>query len=54
MAKNRHNAGRKKAEGDRHMYTVAKDVHEWIMKRGGGQYLTDTVRIIIAANRMEE
>lgn len=41
-------SGRPKQEGERHMYTVADDVHEWIMKHGGGQYITDTFRIIIA------
>jgi hypothetical protein len=30
------------------MYTVADDVHEWIMAHGGGQYLTDTIRTIMA------
>lgn len=40
--------GRPKQEGNRHMYTVADDVHEWIMKHGGGQYITDTFRVIIA------
>ena len=40
--------GRPKVEGDRHMYTVADDVHEWIMAHGGGQYLTDTIRTIMA------
>ena len=40
--------GRKKQEGERHMYTVADDAHEWIMSHGGGQYITDTMRIIKA------
>ena len=40
--------GRPKAEGERHMYTVADDVHEWIMAHGGGQYLTDIFRTIMA------
>ena len=42
--------GRPKAEGERHMYTVADDVHEWIMSHGGGQYLTDTFRTIMAVH----
>lgn len=40
--------GRPKAEGGRHMYTVADDVHEWIMSHGGGQYLTIIFRVIMA------
>ena len=44
--------GRPKAEGERHMYTVADDVHQWIMEHGGGQYLTDLVRTIRAAQQM--
>lgn len=40
--------GRPKQEGERHMYTVADDVHEWIMAHGGGQYITDTIRTIKA------
>lgn len=40
--------GRPKQEGERHMYTVADDVHQWIMQHGGGQYITDTFRVIMA------
>ena len=43
--------GRKKQEGERHMYTVADDVHRFIMEHGGGQYITDTIRVIIAVSR---
>lgn len=43
--------GRKKQEGDRHMYTVADDAHEWIMSHGGGQYITDIMRVIMATNK---
>lgn len=53
MAKNERNAGRKRMEGERHMYTVASDAHAYIMKHGGGQWLTDIVRVIIAANTKE-
>lgn len=49
MKKATQNAGRPKVEGDRHMYTVSRDAHEWIMQHGGGKYLTDTMRIIMAA-----
>lgn len=45
--------GRPKQEGDRHMYTVADDVHEWIMAHGGGQYITDTMRIIMSMQQKE-
>ena len=45
-------AGRKKHEGSRHMYTVADDVHEWIMLHGGGQYLTDMLRAIMHAEAL--
>lgn len=44
----RQGGGRPKQEGDRHMYTVADDAHEWIMDHGGGQYITDTMRTIKA------
>ena len=30
------------------MYTVADDAHEWIMRHGGGQYITDIMRVIKA------
>lgn len=46
-------AGRKKHEGSRHMYTVADDVHEWIMLHGGGQYLTDMFRAIMHVEALE-
>ena len=42
--------GRPKVEGERHMYTVSDDAHEWIMQHGGGQYNTDTMRIIKATS----
>lgn len=32
------------------MYTVADDVHRFIMKHGGGQYITDTFRAIMAVS----
>lgn len=44
-------AGRKRQEGERHMYTVADDVHRFIMEHGGGQYITDTIRIIKAMQK---
>ena len=35
------------------MYTVADDVHEWIMLHGGGQYLTDMFRAIMHVEALE-
>ena len=43
--------GRPKQDGERHMYTVADDAHEWIMAHGGGQYITDTMRLIKAVQK---
>lgn len=43
--------GRNRTEGERHMYTVADDAHEWIMAHGGGQYITDTIRVIKAVQK---
>lgn len=41
-------AGRPAMEGKTRRYTVADDVHEWIMAHGGGKYITDTMRTIMA------
>ena len=30
---------------------VADDVHTWIMAHGGGQYITDTMRTIMAVQK---
>lgn len=40
--------GRKPAEGKKHQYVVADDVHEWIMHQGGSKYINDTFRAIKA------
>lgn len=40
--------GRPSMEGKTRRYTVADDVHEWIMQHGGGKYITDTMRTIMA------
>lgn len=40
--------GRKPAEGKKHQYVVADDVHEWIMRQGGSKYINDTFRAIKA------
>ena len=39
-------AGRPAMEGSTRRYIVADDAHEWILKHGGGQYITDTMRMI--------
>ena len=41
-------AGRPANEGRRRQYVVADDVHEWIIKHGGGKYITETMRTIMA------
>lgn len=41
-------AGRPAMKGKTHRYIVADDVHEWIIQHGGGQYITDTMRSIMA------
>ena len=30
---------------------VADDVHEWILAHGGGKYITDTMRTIMAVQQ---
>lgn len=44
-------AGRPSMEGKTRRYTVADDVHEWIMAHGGGKYITDTMRTIMAVQQ---
>lgn len=41
-------SGRPAMEGRTRKYIVADDVHEWILQHGGGQYITDTMRTIMA------
>lgn len=41
-------AGRPAMEGHTRRYMVADDVHEWIMAHGGGKYITETMRTIMA------
>lgn len=40
--------GRPAIEGKRRQYVVADDVHDWIMAHGGGKYITETMRTIMA------
>ena len=44
-------AGRPAMEGKTRRYIVAEDVHEWIMQHGGGKYITDTMRTIMAVQK---
>ena len=44
-------ADRPAMEGKTRRYTVADDVHEWIMQHGGGKYITDTMRTIMAVQQ---
>ena len=41
-------SGRPSMEGKTRRYIVADDVHEWILAHGGGKYITDTMRTIMA------
>lgn len=43
----RKGAGRKKAEGERHMYTIPSDVAQWIKKHGEGAYIAQVMREIM-------
>ena len=47
-------AGRPAMEGRTRRYIVADDVHEWIIQHGGGQYITDTMRTIMAVQQGNE
>ena len=44
-------AGRPAMEGKTRRYIVSDDAHEWIMAHGGGKYITDTVRTIMAVQK---
>lgn len=41
-------------EGTRRTYVVANDVHEYIMRHGGGKWLTEIVRAIKAVSNDQE
>lgn len=41
-------AGRPAMKGKTHRYIVADDVHQWILQNGGGKYITETMRTIMA------
>ena len=38
-------------EGKTRRYIVSDDAHEWIMQHGGGKYITDTMRTIMAVQQ---
>lgn len=44
-------SGRPSMEGRTRKYIVADDAHEWILQHGGGQYITDTMRTIMAVQQ---
>lgn len=52
--KTKQKTGRKTYEGDRHVYKVAPDVHKFIMQHGGGQYITDVMRIVMVSSGGKE
>ncbi len=43
----RKRAGRKKAEGERHMYTIPSDVAQWIKEHGEGAYIAQVMRALM-------
>ncbi len=43
----RNGAGRKKAEGERHAYTIPSDVANWIKQHGEGKYIAQVIRSIM-------
>ena len=50
-SKTRRTAGRPAIGGKRRQYVVSDDAHEWIMAHGGGKYITDTMRTIMAVQQ---
>lgn len=44
-------AGRPAMEGKTRRYIVSDDAHTWIMAHGGGKYITDTMRTIMAVQQ---
>ena len=44
-------SGRTSMEGMTRKYLVADDAHEWILQHGGGKYITDTMRTIMAVQQ---
>ena len=44
-------SGRPSMEGRTRKYIGADDAHEWILQHGGGKYITDTMRTIMAVQQ---
>ena len=43
--------GRPAMEGRTRRYIIADDVHQWIRQHGGGKYITETMRTIMAVQQ---
>ena len=43
--------GRPAMEGRTRRYIIADDVHQWILQHGGGKYITETMRTIMAVQQ---
>ena len=43
--------GRPAMEGKTRRYIIADDVHRWILQHGGGKYITETMRTIMAVQQ---
>lgn len=43
--------GRPAMEGKTRRYIIADDVHQWILRHGGGKYITETMRTIMAVQQ---
>lgn len=43
--------GRPAMEGRTRRYIIADDVHQWILRHGGGKYITETMRTIMAVQQ---
>ena len=44
-------AGRPAMVGKTRRYIIADDVHQWILQHGGGKYITETMRTIMAVQQ---
>lgn len=43
--------GRPAMEGRTRRYIISDDVHQWILRHGGGKYITETMRTIMAVQQ---
>ena len=46
--------GRRTYEGRTRQIKLPDDVHKWITSHGGGRYLTEVIRVIIAVTPEQE